>query len=123
MKNIIDINPEQGDNMSESGNKESGGDIAIVEKEETPSQAEIKASNERIKQMDQLQRKLKTRKTMITKHLKKVEQAIAAFQKAGSEGGTASLLKMKAKDIVKTLEKLEEDEKEIESVSTSLQGG
>ena len=71
--------------------------------------------------MEQLQRKLKTRKTMITKNLKKVEQAIAAFQKAGSEGGTASLLKMKAKDIVKTLEKLEEDEKEIESVSTSLQ--
>ena len=58
---------------------------------------------------------------MITKNLKKLEPAIAAFQKAGSEGGTASLLKMKAKDIVKTLEKLEEDEKEIESVSTSLQ--
>ena len=30
--------------MSESGNKETGGDI--VEKEETPLQAEIKASNE-----------------------------------------------------------------------------
>ena len=34
--------------MSESGNKESGGDITIVKKEETSSQAEIKALNERI---------------------------------------------------------------------------
>ena len=48
VKNNIDINPEQVDNMSESCNKESGGDIAIVQKEETPSQAEIKALNERI---------------------------------------------------------------------------
>ena len=52
MKNIIDTNPEEGDNMSESGNKESGGHIAIVEKEETSSQAQIKASNEWIKQME-----------------------------------------------------------------------
>ena len=40
--------------MSESGNKETVGDIAIVKKAETPSQAEIKASNERIKQMKKL---------------------------------------------------------------------
>ena len=82
MKNIIDTNPEEGDNMSESGNKESGGHIAIVEKEETSSQAQIKASNEWIKQMEHLQRKLKARKMMITKNLKKLEPAIAAFQKA-----------------------------------------
>ena len=69
MKNIINIDPEKGDNMGETGKKEPCGDIAIVDKEETPSQAEIKASNERIKQMDQLQRKLKTKKTMITKNL------------------------------------------------------
>ena len=91
--------------MSESGNKETVGDIAIVEKAETPSQAEIKASNERIKLMEQLQRKLKARKTMMTKNLKKLEPAIAAFQKAGSEVGTASLVKMKSEDIVKTREK------------------
>ena len=57
--------------MGETGNKEPGGDIAIVDKEETPLQVEIKASNERIKQMDQLQRKLKIKKTMIMKNLKK----------------------------------------------------
>ena len=39
--------------------KESTGDIAVVEKEENASQARIKASNEQIRQMDQLQRKLK----------------------------------------------------------------
>ena len=54
--------------MVETGNKEPVGDIAIVEKEETLSQAEITASNERIKLMDQLQRKLKTKKTMVTKN-------------------------------------------------------
>ena len=32
--------------MGETGNKEPGGDIAIVDKEETPLKAEIKASNE-----------------------------------------------------------------------------
>ena len=56
--------------MFETGNKDPGGEIVIMEKEETSSQAEIKASNEQIKQMDQLQRKLKTKKTMITKNLK-----------------------------------------------------
>ena len=69
MKNIINIDPEKCDNMGEIGKKEPCGDIAIVDKEETPLQAEIKASNERIKQMDQLLRKLKTKKTMITKSL------------------------------------------------------
>ena len=57
---------------------------------------------------------------MITKNLKKVETAIAAFQKAGSEGGTASVMKMEAEEVVKYVEKLKEYETEIESISTSL---
>ena len=77
----INIDSEEVINMTETG-KEPTGDIAIMEKEETPSQAEIKASNERIKQMDQLQRKLKAKKTMITKSIKRVETAIESFQKA-----------------------------------------
>ena len=60
-------------------------------------------------------------KTIITKNLKKVETVIAAFQKAGSEGGTASLMKMEAEEVVKYVEKLKEYETEIESISTSLQ--
>ena len=47
----------------------------ILSVSETPLQAEIKASNERIKQMDPLQRKLKTKKTMITKNLKKSQNS------------------------------------------------
>ena len=47
MKNIINIDPEKGDNMGETGNKEPGGDIAIVDKEETPSQAEIKEAEDK----------------------------------------------------------------------------
>ena len=46
---------------------------------------------------------------------------IAAFQKAGSEGGTASLMKMEAEEVVKYVVKLKEYETEIESISTSLQ--
>ena len=100
MKNIIS---GIGDNMTDSGNKETLGDIAIVEKIETRFQAEIMDSNERIKQMEQLQRKLTAKKTMMTKDLKKLEPAIAAFQKAGSESASASLLKMKLKEVVKNL--------------------
>ena len=85
--------------MVETGNNEPVGEVAIVEKEETSSQAEIKASNERIKLMDQLQRKLKTKKTMVTKNLKKVETAIDAFQKVGAEGETARVIKMKQKKL------------------------
>ena len=107
--------------MVETGNKEPVGDIAIVEKEETLSQAEITASNERIKLMDQLQRKLKTKKTMVTKNLKKVETAIDAFQKVGAEGETARVIKMEAEEVVTSVEKLKESKAELESVSTSLQ--
>ena len=71
--------------------------------------------------MGQLQRKLTAKKTAMTKDIKKLEQAIVAFQKAGSESAFASLLKMKAKEVVKILDKLEEIEKEMESVSSSLQ--
>ena len=60
-------------------------------------------------------------KTIIAKSLKKVETVIAAFQKAGSEGGTASLMKMEAEEVVKYVEKLKEYETEIESISSSLQ--
>ena len=55
----------------------------------------------------------------MTKEIKRLEQAITAFQKAGTENATASILKMKAKEVVKILERLEEIEKEMESVSSS----
>ena len=48
----INIDSEEVINMTKTG-KEPTGYIAIMEKEETTSQAEIKASNERIRQMDQ----------------------------------------------------------------------
>ena len=54
MKNIIS---GIGDNMTDSGNKDTVRDITVVEKIETRSQAEILTSNERIKKMEQLQRK------------------------------------------------------------------
>ena len=106
--------------MTDSGSKDTVNDI-VVEKTETRSHAEIMASNIRIEKMEQLQRKLTAKKTGMTKDIKKLEQAIAAFQKAGTESASASLLKMKAKEVVKILERLEEIEKEMESVSSSLQ--
>ena len=120
-ENIINIDPEESDNIVETGNKEPVGEVAIVEKEETSLQAEIKASNERIKLMDQLQRKLKTKKTMVTKNLKKVETAIDAFQKVGADGESATVIKMEAEEVVTSVENLKESKEELESVSTSLQ--
>ena len=75
-----DSKSEKANNMTNT-DKESTGDIAVVEKVENTSAAHIKASNERIRQMDQLQRKLKSKKTMITKSIKKVETTTESFQK------------------------------------------
>ena len=77
-------------------------------------------SNERIEKMEQLNRKLTVKKTGMTKEIKKLEQAITAFQKAGTENATASILKVKAKEVVKVLERLEEFEKELQSISEAL---
>ena len=97
--------------MSDTGDKETVGDIATVEKDETLSQEEIKIKNERIKLMGQLQRKLKTQKMMVTKNMNK---------KVGSEGGSAARLQLKAEEIVKIHDKLKEDGKEMDSIFASL---
>ena len=70
--------------------------------------------------MSQLQRRLKTLKTMMTKNMNKMEAAIPAFKKVGSEGGSATRLKMKAEEIVEVLDKLKEEKKEMDSISASL---
>ena len=106
--------------MSETGEKETVGDVVTVEKDETLSQEEIKIKNERIKQMGQLQKRLKTQKMMITKNMNKLEAVITALKKVGSEGGSATRLKMKAEEIVKIYDKLREDKKEMDSISASL---
>ena len=101
----INSKAEKANNMTDT-DKEPTGDIAVVEKEETTSQADIKASNERIRQMDQLQRKLTAKKTMITKSIKKVETATESFQKVGAEGANITLIKMKAEEVLKSVETL-----------------
>ena len=108
-----------GETMADTG-KDTANDIT-VEKTENRSHAEILASNERIEKMEQLSRKLSVKKSGMTKEIKKLEQAITAFQKAGTENATASILKVKAKEVVKVLERLEEFEKELQSVSSALQ--
>ena len=102
--------------MSETSEKETVGDIVIVEKDETLSQEEIKIKNERIKQMGQLN----TQKMIMTKNMNKLEAAITAFKKVGSEGDSTTRLNMKAEEIVKIHDKLREDEKEMDSMSASL---
>ena len=70
--------------------------------------------------MDMLSRKLAAKKAGMTREVKKLEQAMTAFQKAGTEGATASILKVKAKEVVKALERLDEFEKELQSISEAL---
>lgn len=62
-------------NVMTNSEKEATSDVTVVEKVETASIAQISASNERISQMDQLNRKLKSKETMITKSLKRLEIA------------------------------------------------
>jgi len=50
-----------------------------------------------------------------------MEPAITASKEVGSEGGSAARLKMRSEEIVKIHEKLKEDEKEMDSISASLQ--
>ena len=107
-----------GETMADTG-KDTANDIT-VEKTENRSHAEILASNKRIEKMEQLSRKLSVKKSGMTKEIKKLEQAITAFQKAGTENATASILKVKAKEVVKVLERLEEFEKELQSISEAL---
>ena len=100
--------------------KDTANEIA-VEKVEIRSDAEILASNQRIEKMDLLSKKLAVKKSGMTKEIKKkLKQAIIAFQKEGTEGATASILKVKVKEVVKPFERLKEFEKELQSISEAL---
>ena len=90
--------------MGESGETERQGDTVSVEKDEgeqiqvlTPEEAKMKAA--RVKKMEQLRMKLRTTKGQMTKNMNKLEQAITAYEKAETEGGSATKIKSKAEDI------------------------
>ena len=72
-------------NIMTNTEKEATGDVAVVEKVDTAAVAQISASNERLSQMDKLNRKLKAKKATTTKNLKKLEAATVSFQEAGKE--------------------------------------
>ena len=79
--------------------------------------AQIAASNEWINQMDKLNRKLKSKKTMITKSLKRLETATESFQEVGTEGATMTLtdrtlIKMEAEEVLASVEKIKENQKD-----------
>ena len=101
--------------------KEATGYVTVVEKVENSSMAQIAASNERISQMDKLNRKLRSKKTMITKSIKKVETTTDSFQEVGAEGATVTLIKMEAEEVLTSVEKLKEHQKDLETISSSLQ--
>ena len=90
--------------MAESGETERQGDTLSVEKDKseqiqilTSEEANIKV--DRVKKMEQLRKKLRSIKGQMTKNMKKLEPAIAAFEKAETEGGSITKIKSKAKDI------------------------
>ena len=72
--------------------KEATGEVAVAEKVDTAAVAQIvSASNERLSQMDKLNRKLKAKKAMITRSLKSLEAATESFQEVGKEEATMTL--------------------------------
>ena len=70
--------------------------------------------------MDLLSRKLAAKKAGMTREVKKLEQAMTAFQKVGTEGAAASILKVKAQEVVTPFEKLLKFEKESQSIYEDL---
>ena len=83
--------------------------------------AQIAASNKWINQMDKLNRKLKSKKTMITKSLKRLETATESFQEVGTEGATMTLtdrnlIKMEAEEGLASVDKIKENHKDLESL-------
>ena len=90
--------------MGESGETERQGDTVSVEKDEdeqiqvlTPEKAKMKAA--RVKKMEQLWMNMRTTNGQMTKNMNKLEQAITAYEKAETEGGSATKIKSKAEDI------------------------
>ena len=49
--------------------------------------------------MEQLRMKLRTTKGQMTKNMNKLEQVITAYEKAETEGGSATKIKFKAEDV------------------------
>ena len=90
--------------MGESGKTERQGDTVCVEKDEgeqiqvlTPEEAKMKAA--RVKKMEQLWMNMRTTNGQMTKNMNKLEQAITAYEKAETEGGSSIKIKSKAEDI------------------------
>ena len=107
--------------MGESGETEKQGDTVKVEKVEgeqirilTPEEARIKEAI--VKKMEQLRMKLRTTKGQMTKNMNKLELAITAFEKAETEGGSATRIKSKAEGINLYLEN------EMDTISSELKG-
>ena len=76
--------------------------------------------------MDKLNRKLKAKKAMITKSLKRLETATESFQEVGQEDATMTLtdknlIKMEAEELLESVDKIKENRKGLESLSSSLQ--
>ena len=101
-------------NIMTNTEKEATGEVTVVEKVETASVAQISASNERLSQMDKLNRKLKAKKAMITKSLKRLETVTESFQEVGKEDATLTLtdknlIKMEAEEVLESVDKVKEN--------------
>ena len=92
----------------------------VTEKAVIMADAGTLASNDRIEKMDLLSRKLAGEKAAMTREGKKLEQAMTAFQKAGTEGSAASILQMKAKEVVTSNEKLQKLKDELQTIADDL---
>ena len=107
--------------------KEATGEVAIVEKVDIAAVAQIVSeSNEQLSQLDKLNRKLKAKMAMTTKSLKRLEAATDSFQEAGKEEETMTLseknlLKGEAEKVLESVDKVKENRKDLESLSSSLQ--
>ena len=70
--------------------------------------------------MEQLNMKIKTLKTLMTKNMNRLEKDISAFEKLESEQALVTKVRRKAIDVTEVQEKLQNEKKEMENTTTVL---
>ena len=102
----IRIDPENGDKGT-----------GVVQ---TLTPEELKRKAARVKQMEQLNMKIKTLKTMMTKNMNGLEKEFSAFKKLESEHALVKKVRRKAIDVTELQGKLQSEKKEMENTTTVL---
>ena len=112
--------------MTEEGVIQIQGNSEVINKGASGSQVlspnKKKMQVARLKKMEQLNTKLRSQKSIMTKSLNSLEKHLTAFEKLAEDRALAARVKKKATEISETLEKPEKKKKEIKKTAEELRG-